>query len=474
MKRYGNLWDSVTSWENLLLAARKARRSKRDRSAVQRFEFGLEAELLALRQELREGSYRPGYFTTHWITRPKPRLISAAPYRDRVVHHALMNVLESILDRHMHPASFACRKDKGIHAAADRLQTLMRRHRYFVQCDIRKYFPSIDHEILKALFRRLVKDRQVLGLMDLIVDCSNEQETVVQYFPGDDLFEPHRRRRGLPIGNLTSQWFANWYLTGQDHLVTSHLRIGAYVRYCDDFVLFADDRRQLAEAIDAVRDYLEELRLRVHEERLAIAPVRAGARFVGFRVWPTHRMIRKDNIRAFRRRVKALRVAYASGELTWDDIKPRLAGWIGHARQASSVRLLRRLSREWTFTRSGAIDGPCCARRQLERQSTKLPVIQPQQERTRQSQQQHRVSGRGALLRQALPVRNHQVHGSGERGGESPGPAPESSGALAGRPNLRCGAGRVWYPAWRTPRPALILDPMAVGHWSMALRKERK
>lgn len=447
MKRYGNLWDSVTSWENLLLAARKARRSKRDRSAVQRFEFGLETELLAIQGELRNATYRPGQFSTHWITRPKPRLISAAPYRDRVVHHALMNVLEPILDRHMHPGSFACRKDKGTHAAADRLQALMHRHRYFVQCDIRKYFPSIDHEILKGLFRRIVKDRQAIWLMDLVVDCSNVQEPVVHYFPGDALFDPHRRRRGLPIGNLTSQWFANWYLTGLDHLITSHLRVGAYVRYCDDFVLLADDRRQLAQAIDAVRDCLAGLRLRVHEERIAVSPVRAGARFVGFRIWPTHRMIRKYNIRAFRRRVKALRDAYACGELTWDDIKSRLAGWIGHARQASSARLLRRLSREWTFTRGGAVNGPCSSRRQLEQQSKELPVCEPQQERARQSQQQHRVPGRGALLRQSLPARNRRVQGPGECGGESPGPAPESSGRLAGR---------VWYPEWRTPRPASI------------------
>jgi len=458
MKRYGDLWDSVTSWQNLLLAARKARRSKRDRAAVQRFEFALEAELLALQTELREGSYRPGRFTTHWISRPKPRLISAAPYRDRVVHHVLMNVLEPVFDRHMHPHSYACRQGKGSHAATDRLQALMRQQGYFVQCDVRKYFPSIDHEILKSLFRRLIKDHRTLRLMDLVVDHSNDQEPMREYFPGDDLFEPHRRRRGLPIGNLTSQWFANWYLTGLDHFVTSRLRIGAYVRYCDDFVLLADDRRELAKAIEAVSDYLSGLRLRLHEEKLAIRPVRSGARFVGFRVWPTHRLIRKDNVRAFRRRVRALRVAYAAGELAWDDIKPRLDGWIGHARQASSVRLLRRLSREWTFTRGGAVNGPCCARRQLEQQSTELPVVQPQQERARQSQQQHRVSGRGALLRQSLPARNQQVHGPVERGGESPGPAPESSGRLAGRPNLRCGAGRVWYPAWRTPRPALFLQ----------------
>ena len=374
MKRYGNLWERLVSWENLVRAAHKARRGKRDRPAVQRFEFDLENELLALRSELLAGTYLPGTFTTRWIARPKPRLISAAPYRDRVVHHALMNVLEPILDRHFHPHSYACRKDKGTHAAADRLQVLMRRHRHLVQCDIRKYFPSIDHEILKDLFRRLLKDRRVLWLMDLIVDHSNEQEPVVEYFNRDDLFEPHRRRRGLPIGNLTSQWFANWYLTGLDHFVTSRLRIGAYVRYCDDFVLLADDRRRLVEAIAAVRDHLAGFRLRLHEERIGIRPVRAGARFVGFRVWPAHRIIRKENVRAFRRRVKALRAAYAGGALAWDDIKPRLAGWIGHARQASSVRLLRRLSREWTFTRGGAVNEPCSARGLLEQQPEELPI----------------------------------------------------------------------------------------------------
>jgi len=266
MKRYGHLWDSVVCWENLLLAARKARRGKRDRAAVQRFEFDLEGNLLQLQRELAGTTYRPGEFRTHWITRPKPRLISAAPYRDRVVHHALMNILEPILDRHFHPHSYACRMGKGTHAAADRLQELLGRHAYFVQMDIRKYFPSIDHEILKGLFRGLIKDRRVLALMDLIVNGSNAQETVAEYFPGDDLFSSCRRRRGLPIGNLTSQWFANWYLTPLDHVVTSHLRIGGYVRYCDDFVLFHNDRALLKETIHDVRGCLNSLRLRLHED----------------------------------------------------------------------------------------------------------------------------------------------------------------------------------------------------------------
>jgi len=123
---------------------------------VQRFNFAQEKELLQLQEELETGTYQPGQFRSHWIYKPKKRLISAAPYRDRVVHHALMNILEPILDRHFHPESYACRKDKGTHAAANRLQSFMRRYRYALQCDIRKFFPSIDHQVLKDTFRRLI------------------------------------------------------------------------------------------------------------------------------------------------------------------------------------------------------------------------------------------------------------------------------------------------------------------------------
>ena len=351
MKRYGGLWEHVVSWDNLLLAARKARRGKRDRACVQRFEFNLEGELLRLSDELCSGDYRPGLFRTHWITRPKPRLISAAPYRDRVVHHALMNVLEPILDRHFHPHSYACRKGKGTHAAANRLQAMMRRHRYVLQFDIRKYFPSVDHEILKGTFRRLIKDRRALWLMDLIVDHSNAQEPVNEYFPGDDLFTPIVRRRGLPIGNLTSQWFANWYLNDFDHFVTSRLGVGAYVRYCDDFLLLHDDRELLLWVRDRVAGKLARNRLRFHARRVFVTRSDAGVLFVGYRLWPSHRLIRRENIRRFRRRVRWMRRAHATGWIGWDEIRPRLDSWIAHAGNADSRRLLRRLSREWVFTR---------------------------------------------------------------------------------------------------------------------------
>ena len=404
MKRYGNLWQQIVSWDNLVLAAGKAQRRKRDRDAVQRFNFDLERQLLRLKAELEDGSYMPGPFRSHWIFRPKRRLISAAPYRDRVVHHALINVLEPILDRHFHQHSYACRQGKGTHAAADRLQMLMQKSKYGLQCDICKYFPSIDHELLKSKFRRLIKDVRLLWLMDLIVDCSNEQEKVVNWYHGDCLFTPLERPRGLPIGNLTSQWFANWMLNDLDHYVTSHLGIGDYVRYCDDFVLLHDDRNVLICVLEQIKSRLGQARLQLHERKLSIQPTRAGLTFVGYRIWPTHRLIRKENIRRFRRRVRWIRDAYGSGLIEWEDVKVRLDSWIGHARQANSERLLRRLSREWKFRRGEAKIESCSARRLLEQQSRELSLCKSQQEHARQPQQQQRISDYCPALSDVLRI----------------------------------------------------------------------
>ena len=338
-----------------------------------------------------------------------------------------MNVLEPILERHFHPDSYACRKGKGIHAASDRLQYWMRRRRYALQCDIRKFFPSVDHEILKGTFRRLIKDDRVLWLMDLIVDHSNPQEEALFWFPGDGLFTPTERRRGLPIGNLTSQWFANWMLNGLDHFVTRHLGFGVYVHYCDDFILLHDDRDALKNAIPAIRDYLASVRLRLHEHKLHVRPVRAGLTFVGYRTWATHRLLKKTNVRALRRRVRWMREAYARREIGWHDIRPRLASWLGHAKHADSKRLVRRISREWRFIRGEAANVPCSSRRRLGQRCAPLSFGDPLLLRPGQPQQQ-RVPSFPALSPGAQrQAQNRAVHGSRECGLESPGLAPVPS-----------------------------------------------
>lgn len=426
MKRCGGLWQRLVAWDDLVLAARKAQRGKRNRASIVSFNFDQERQLLRLQHELNVGQYRPGAFRVRWITHPKPRLISAAPYRDRVVHHALMNVLEPVLDRRFHPDSYACRKGKGTLAASRRLQVFMARCRYAVHCDVRKFFPSIDHEILKGTFRRLIKDSSLLSLMDLIVDSSNPQPAEPEWFEEDDLFSPAERRRGLPIGNLTSQWFANWMLNDLDHCVTSRLGFGAYLRYCDDFVLLHDEPHVLQAAIADIRRFLASRRLRIHEARACVRAVERGLTFVGFRTWATHRLIRKDNVRRFRRRLRGMKAACARGSIDWRYIKPRLVSWIAHARNAHSERLIRRLSREWTFAGGKAEQASCDSRRHVEQQCHELPVYEPQQQHAVQSEQQHRIPLGPALSAGVLrrPAPNRMFHGSCECGEESPGLVP--------------------------------------------------
>ncbi|MBU0498712.1 MAG: Retron-type reverse transcriptase [Gammaproteobacteria bacterium] len=226
MKRIGSLWPQVIAFDNLLSAYRKARRGKRDRPEVARFAFGPERELLSLQEELLSGAYRPGDYRLFTLYERKPRLIAAAPFRDRVVHHAVMNGIEPPIDRRFIFDCWACRRGKGVHGAVRRYQTWARRYPYVLKTDIRAYFPSIDHALLKERLRRYLKDREVLGLLDRIIDRGPEVAGPDFFFPGDDLLTPLERRRGIPIGNLTSQFFANLYLDGFDHLIVPTLRVG--------------------------------------------------------------------------------------------------------------------------------------------------------------------------------------------------------------------------------------------------------
>ena len=336
MKRSGNLWPAVISFPSLFRAARKARRGKRFRPDVAQFEFDLERNLWRLHEELQTRSYQPGAYHTFLIYEPKQRQISAAPYRDRVVHHALAAVLESVFEPAFVTDSYACRKGKGTHAAVDRAQQYARRFRYVLKTDVRKFFPSVDHGILISLIERKIKDPNVMWLVNLIVDASNEQEPVLDWFPGDDLFDPAERRRGLPIGNQTSQFFANAYLNPLDHFIRESLQAGGYVRYADDMLVFSDDKRELALWRTQITEFLYSLRLKLHPRKSEIFPVACGIPFLGYRVFPTHRQVSKSNVRRFRRRVHVMQSDYAAGRISLEEIRQRMISWLGHARQGSS------------------------------------------------------------------------------------------------------------------------------------------
>ncbi|ABL64517.1 RNA-directed DNA polymerase [Chlorobium phaeobacteroides] len=334
MKTEKNLFESVTAFENVLSAARNAAKGKRETRSVLLFYAQLEDNLWQIIAELKSKTWQPGSFKSFSIYKPKPRLISAAPFRDRVVHHALINVVGPLLEQTFIHDTYANRMGKGTHKAIRRYQHFLCRFDYALKCDIKKYFPSVDHEILKTSLRRRVACNDTLWLIDTIIDNSNSQDDHLHYFQGDDLFTPVERRKGLPIGNLTSQFFANYYLNFLDHFVKERLHCKGYVRYVDDFVLFSDSRAELWRWKEEIERYLEEFRLVLNAQRTELFPTTEGRCFLGQKVFQSYRLLPAENVRRAKKRVQASDVANPAA------MKKMHSGWIGHARQANTGNLL--------------------------------------------------------------------------------------------------------------------------------------
>ncbi len=348
---YHHLYAQVCDFENLYAAYRAARRGKRAKAPVAAFEREQERELLALQAELRAETYTPGPYHSFYIHEPKRRLISAAPFRDRVVHHALCQVIEPLWERRFIFDSYANRVGKGTHRALDRCQHFARRYRYALLCDLRQFFPSIDHALLRATLGRLIADPAVLRLCDRILASGagvlSEAYDMV-WFPGDDLLAANRPR-GLPIGNLTSQFWANVFLNPFDHFVKRALRCPAYLRFVDDFVLFGDDKAQLQAWRAAVVDRLAEMRLSLHEAQAQLSPVSAGLPFLGFRLYPTHRRLKRRKGVHFQRRLRRLAAAWATGQIDARRLNASIQGWVNHARYGDTRGLRRAVLGPWAL-----------------------------------------------------------------------------------------------------------------------------
>ena len=337
----------LCSWENLLEAHRLAARGKRGRRAAAAFEYRLADQLHALKQELGQGRYRPGRYVHFHIHEPKRRKISAAPFRDRVVHHALCNVIEPRFERLFIPDSYANRPGKGTHRALDRLQQLSQRYRYVLRADIVKHFPSIDHEILRGTLARVIPEGDLMGLVDLVLASGAgvlDDEYVMTYFPGDDLLAACRPR-GLPIGNLTSQFWSNCMLHPFDQFVTRELRCPAYLRYVDDFALFGDSKRELWAWKRAIVERLGGLRLRIHESQAQVLPVGCGIPWLGFVIYPTHRRLKGRKVHSTRRHLGERVDAYLAGRISFGELDASIKGWVNHVRYADTWGLRRQVFR---------------------------------------------------------------------------------------------------------------------------------
>lgn len=341
MKRHKHLWDQVCSFENIAAAAREAMLGKRAKGAGARFFAVWEREVVRLERELREGSYRPGAYHYFHITEPKPRVVAAAPFRDRVVHHALVRVVEPIFEPRFIEDSYACRKGKGTHAGMRRALEFAKRFPWAMKCDIRRYFHSIDHRLLRGQIARVVGCPETLALIDLLL-ASHVERTETRWPDGGELFEAEQCSVGLPIGNLTSQFFANIHLDGFDHFVKQSLRAKGYVRYVDDFLIFGASRAEVRERGEAARGYLRGLRLEIHPDKYRSVRCADGVDFCGFVVRADGRVkVRESGVRRFKRRYRKLRREAKRGRVPMSDVTRSVRAWVAHAEHAQSWGLRR-------------------------------------------------------------------------------------------------------------------------------------
>lgn len=344
MKTYPNLYPRVYDFENLYKAYLKARRGKRFREEVLEFTANLEENLITIQNELIWKTYRTGKYRQFYVYEPKVRLVLALPFKDRIVHHALCSVIEPIFEKAFIYDSYACRVGKGTHPGVDRLTGFLRRAQriwerpYCLKADIAQYFPTVDHKILLSLYRKKIRCPDILWLLTEIINSTADAD------------DPNPR--GLPIGNLTSQLSANIYLNELDHFCKEVLRLRFYVRYMDDFVILHGDKRKLRLIKNEIQVFLND-RLRLeYNGKTAIFPISQGINFLGYRIWPTHRLLRKNSIKRMRQKLKGFEKGYAAGRVDRKEVEASLRSWLGHCQHCDSYNLRRRLLGDFCLRRT--------------------------------------------------------------------------------------------------------------------------
>ncbi|MFB6158922.1 MAG: reverse transcriptase domain-containing protein [Candidatus Nanohalobium sp.] len=320
-----NIFDKITDFESLYRSYNEASKGKRCKSEVLSFAENLEQNLFELSRDLREGVYEPQGFKQFKLFDPKERRISAPYFRDRIVHRSIHRELEPFFDRKFIHDSYACREGRGTHAGVNRAQEFMRKEdvNYFLKCDVRDYFGFVDHRILLERVDRYVGEDRLVDLIDTIIS---------DYGSG----------KGLPIGTLYSQLFANVYLNGFDHFVKQSLGADYYVRYMDDFIFFSDSKQDLHYFRDTCKGYLrDELSLSLPYSKTTLEPVGKGATFLGYRIFPSYRLLRKRNKLGFKKRLERQKKEMENGEASFEELRQSLASWKGHAEHADTENLLR-------------------------------------------------------------------------------------------------------------------------------------
>ncbi|MBI5347198.1 MAG: group II intron reverse transcriptase domain-containing protein [Candidatus Aenigmarchaeota archaeon] len=356
-KTYENLYERLCSFENLHLAYRKARKNKRHKKSIIEFELLLEENLLQLKHELETMTYDPRPMKQFVIRDPKTRVISASAFRDRVVHHALCNIIEPIFDKAFIYDSYANRKGKGTLAALNRFDYFVRKlsangkllpnakdnnqiFGYALKADIRHYFDSVDHEVMMRVIGRRIKDEKLLWLIKKILDNYNgEKQHNAQ---GASIGSG----KGMPIGNLTSQFFANVYLNELDYFVKHKLKAKRYIRYVDDFVILDASKEKLESYKPAINAFLKTIKLELHPQKSKVVPLQSGVKLLGFRIFYNYKLLKRSNARRIPHRVQNFIELYADGIMDTYEIFESMEGWNAYAMHGNTYRFRRALMKK--------------------------------------------------------------------------------------------------------------------------------
>jgi RNA-directed DNA polymerase len=322
-KSYNHFFDKIVAWENLHRAFMAARQGKRYAPAVLRFQKNLEENLVNIQNHLIWGSWTPGRWHEFMVYDPKRRFIQAPPFEDRVVHHALVNIIDPLFEKKFINDSYACRSGRGFHQAAYRVQSFLRKANrsgervYVLKADISQYFPSIDHDVLLAIIKRTIRDRQVLDLCETIIRKSGMDG------------------KGIPVGALTSQLFANVYLDQLDHYIKDDLGIKMYCRYMDDFIVIAGSKQELWDIYDLSKAFIENCPKLSLNPKTDIFPGSHGVDFCGYRVWSTHILPRRRTVKKARKNLTRMASKCTAGLLPLRKVRESIMSFLGYMRHCS-------------------------------------------------------------------------------------------------------------------------------------------
>lgn len=352
-----NIFPKIYDFDNLYQSYLEARKGKRYRKDVLEFSANLEENLIEIQNELIWKTYRVGPYHQFYIQEPKKRLIMALKFRDRVVQWAIYRQLNPMLDRQFISESYGCRVGKGMHRAVERLQGWMRLVSrkpgkwYYLKLDISKYFYRIDHQILMAILRRKIKDESLLWLLGTIINSEDTRfglplgESIESCPKGEMLLSC-----GVPIGNLTSQMFANLYLNELDQYAKHELKIHFYVRYMDDIIILYPNKQALQEIKDKIERFLRKKLSLSLNKKTAVRPVSVGVEFVGFKIYITHKKLKNQTARKIKARIRFLQKEFASRSVSLSEIRKTMASYGGMMKYFNSFGLRRKIS-DYIFER---------------------------------------------------------------------------------------------------------------------------